>query len=103
MAGPDTRNAIVDLLFDQQKNWAFVDKPVEALENTVKQAGITHDAFESCLKDQALYNKVNAERDAAGKDFHVDATPTFFINGVKHPGELSVQELDKILEPLSKS
>ena len=102
-AGPDKRNAIVDLLFDQQKNWAFVDKPVEALENTVKQAGITHDAFESCLKDQALYNKVNAERDAAGKDFHVDATPTFFINGVKHPGELSVQELDKILEPLVKS
>ncbi|WP_237477941.1 DsbA family protein [Lichenibacterium dinghuense] len=102
-AGPDKRNAITDLLFDQQKNWAFVDKPVEALENTVKQAGITHDAFESCLKDQALYNKVNAERDAAGKDFHVDATPTFFINGVKHPGELSVQELDKILEPLLKS
>ena len=102
-AGPDKRNAITDLLFDQQKNWAFVDKPVEALENTVKQAGITHDAFESCLKDQALYNKVNAERDAAGKDFHVDATPTFFINGVKHPGELSVGELDKILEPLVKS
>lgn len=102
-AGPDKRNAITDLLFDQQKNWAFVDKPVEALENTVKQAGITHDAFESCLKDQALYNKVNAERDAAGKDFHVDATPTFYINGVKHPGELSVQELDKILEPLVKS
>lgn len=102
-AGPDKRNAITDLLFDQQKNWAFVDKPVEALENTVKQAGITHDAFESCLKDQALYNKVNAERDAAGKDFHVDATPTFYINGVKHSGELTVQELDKILEPLVKS
>jgi protein-disulfide isomerase len=102
-AGPDKRNAITDLLFDQQKNWAFVDKPVEALENTVKQAGITHDAFEACLKDQALYNKVNAERDTAGKDFHVDATPTFFINGVKHPGELSVQELEKILDPLLKS
>lgn len=99
----DKRNAITDLLFDQQKNWAFVDKPVEALENIVKQAGITHDAFESCLKDQALYNKVNAERDAAGKDFHVDATPTFFINGVKHPGELSVPELEKILDPLLKS
>ncbi len=102
-AGPDKRNAITDLLFDQQKNWAFVDKPVEALENTVKQAGVTHDAFEACLKDQALYNKVNAERDAAGKDFKVDATPTFFINGVKHPGELSVEDLDKILAPLVKS
>jgi protein-disulfide isomerase len=33
----------------------------------------------------------------------VDATPTFFINGVKHPGELSADELDKILQPLVKS
>ena len=102
-AGPEKRNAVLDLLFDQQKNWAFVDKPVEALENTVKQAGIGGDAFQACLKDQKLYGQINAERDAAAKDFKVDATPTFFINGVKHPGELSADELDKILQPLVKS
>ena len=102
-AGPDKRNAVLDLLFDQQKNWALVDKPVEALENTVKQAGITQDAFQTCLKDQKLYGQVNAERDIAGKDFKVDATPTFYINGVKHAGELSVDELEKILNPLIKS
>jgi len=102
-AGPEKRNAIVDLLFTQQKNWAFVPKPVEALESTVKQAGITHDAFEACLKDQKLYDEVNQERDKAGQQFKVDATPTFFINGVKHSGELTVPELDKILAPLVKS
>ena len=102
-AGPDKRNAIVDLLFTQQKNWAFVPKPVEALESTVKQAGITHDAFEACLKDQKLYDQVNQERDTAGQQFKVDATPTFFINGVRHSGELTVPELDKILAPLVKS
>ena len=90
-------------MFSQQKNWAFVAKPVEALENTVKQAGIGHDAFESCLKDQKLYDQVNAERDKAGQQFKVDATPTFFINGAKHPGELTVQELDASLAPLVKS
>jgi protein-disulfide isomerase len=102
-AGPDKRNAVLDLLFDQQKNWAFVDKPVEALENTVKQAGVTHDAFEACLKDQKLYGQVNSERDKAGQQFKVDATPTFYINGVKHAGELSVDDLEKILQPLLKS
>ena len=102
-AGPDKRYPIVDLLFTQQKNWAFVDKPVEALENTVKQAGISHDAFETCLKDQKLYDQVNQERDKAAQQFKVDATPTFFINGVKHAGELSAAELDKILAPLVKS
>ena len=102
-AGPDKRYPLVDLLFTQQKNWAFVDKPVEALENTVKQAGIGHDAFETCLKDQKLYDQVNQERDKAAQQFKVDATPTFFINGVKHAGELSTAELDKILAPLVKS
>ena len=102
-AGPDKRYLLVDLLFTQQKNWAFVDKPVEALENTVKQAGIGHDAFETCLKDQKLYDQVNQARDKAAQQFKVDATPTFFINGVKHAGELSTAELDKILAPLVKS
>jgi len=80
-----------------------VPKPVEALESTVKQAGITHDAFEACLKDQKLYDQVNQERDKAGQQFKVDATPTFFINGIRHSGELTVPELDKILAPLVKS
>ena len=35
-AGDDKRNAIVDLLFAQQKNWAFTDKPLEALAALLK-------------------------------------------------------------------
>ena len=27
----DKRDAVVDLLFAQQKNWAFVDKPLDGL------------------------------------------------------------------------
>ena len=101
--GPDKRYAIIDLLFSQQQNWAFVPKPVEALAATVKQAGITQTDFETCLKDQKLYDQVNKVRDDADKAFKVNATPTFFINGEKHAGELTVAELDKILAPLVKS
>ena len=100
---PDKRNALIDLMFDQQNNWAFVPKPVEALQNTVKQAGVSKDAFETCLKNQKLYDQVNSERDKASQLFKIDATPTFFINGVKHAGEMSVAELQKVLDPLVKS
>ena len=98
--GADKRNAIVDLLFTQQKNWAFVDKPVEALAATVKQAGVSQADFDTCLKDQKLYDQVNAERDQASTKFGINATPTFFINGKKIAGELSVDDLDKALQPL---
>jgi protein-disulfide isomerase len=101
-SGPEKRNAIVDLLFDQQKNWAFVDKPLEALGELVKQAGISQSDFETCLKDQKLYDEVNQTRDNAAKNFHVDATPTFFINGKRVSGDMPIGDFDKAIEPLLK-
>jgi len=101
-AGDDKRNAIVDLLFAQQKNWAFTEKPVESLANLVKQAGVSQDSFETCLKDQDLYEKINKVRDRAAEKFGVSATPTFFINGKKQNGELSPETLDKLIESLLK-
>lgn len=100
--GPEKRNAIVDLLFDQQKNWAFGDKPLDALAATVRQAGISQAAFEACLKDSQLYAKVNQERDFAADKLKVNATPTFFVNGQRKAGELTVLQLDRMLSPLLK-
>jgi protein-disulfide isomerase len=101
-AGPDKRNAMVDLLFAQQKNWAFTEKPIEALSNLVKQTGMTQETFESCLKDQALYEKVNDVRNRAAEKFGINATPTFFINGRKQTGEITPEKLDELLAPILK-
>lgn len=101
-AGDDKRTAIVDLLFAQQKNWAFTEKPVESLANLVKQAGVTEDAFEACLKNQELFDKINKVRDHASEKFGVNATPTFFINGKKQTGEVTPDALDTLLDPLLK-
>jgi protein-disulfide isomerase len=101
-AGPDRRTAIVDLLYTQQKDWAFVPKPIEALAGLVKQAGISQGDFETCLKNQELYDQVNKIHDRAAEQFKVNATPTFFVNGREVNGELPIEEFDKILEPLLK-
>jgi protein-disulfide isomerase len=101
-AGPDKRNAVIDLLYAQQKTWAFVDKPIQPLLDLVKGLGFTQTDFETCLKNQELYDQVNASRDQAADKFGVDATPTFFINGRKQTGEMSIADLDAALEPLLK-
>ncbi len=49
--GNDKYYPMTDLLFAQQKNWAFVDKPVDALSTLVKQAGFTAEEF--ALLDEA--------------------------------------------------
>lgn len=99
-AGNDKYYPITDLLFEQQKNWAFTDKPLENLTRYAKQAGFTQESFEACLKNQSVYDAVIAVRKRGAETFKVDSTPTFFINGQMHRGALTVEELDKILAPL---
>ena len=99
----DKREAMIGLLFSQQKNWAFSDKPLQGLTALVKQTGMSQEKFDACLQDKALYANVNQVFEKASKQFKVDSTPTFFINGKKVSGALSPEELDKQLEPLLKS
>jgi len=93
----DKRDATVDLLFSQQKNWAFSDKPLDGLANVLKQAGLGQEKFEAVLKDQALYENVNKVRNRAPEKFGVNSTPTFFVNGDKYTGEIGVEDWDKII------
>jgi protein-disulfide isomerase len=102
----DTRYfALIDVLFAQQANWAFVDGPqvLPALTQIAKQAGFTQEQFETCLKDKTLYDGVMAVKQRGSDQFKIDGTPTFFINGKRFGGELSPEEFDKTVEPMLKS
>ena len=101
-AGPDKRNLLVDQLYSQQKTWAFVDKPIQPLLEIVKQVGMSQADFETCLKNQDLYDQVNQSRDRAAETFNIDSTPTFFINGRKLVGELTLADFDKWLDIAAK-
>lgn len=89
---------LVDLMFDHQDEWAFVQEPVTALQNLLKQAGIGEAAFMDCLKNQTVLDGVNWVHDRAEKQFGVNSTPTFFVNGkMMEPGEHPLAEFDTAL------
>ena len=88
---------LVDLMFDQQANWAYVQDPKAALQDLVKQAGISQDQFNACLTNQSLLDGVQAVQKRAIDKFGVNATPTFFINGVKVDGEQPIGDIEKRL------
>jgi protein-disulfide isomerase len=90
---------ITDLLFAQQKTWAFSDKPLEGLQQMMRQAGFSQEKFESCLRDQKLYDAVTTVKNR-GEKLGVASTPTFFINGQRHSGNMSIAEIEKIIKPL---
>jgi protein-disulfide isomerase len=101
-AGPDKRNLLVDQLFSQQKSWAFVDKPIEPLLAVVKEIGMSQTDFETCLKNQDLYEQISQSRERAAEAFNIDSTPTFFVNGRKLSGELAISDFDRVIDPPSK-
>ncbi|MCI5073651.1 DsbA family protein [Oricola sp.] len=93
--------AMVDVLFKQQAQWAFVQNARPPLENIAKLAGFTQESFEACLTNQKLLDDINATRDRASDEFGVNATPTFFINGTKYSGALTVDQMSAILDALA--
>ncbi len=99
-AGPERRDAFVDLLFDQQSVWAFNGRPLDTLPVLARQAGMSQEAFEAVLKDEALYGSINKMREQATVEFKVNATPTFFINGRRRAGMMTVSEFDAAVSPL---
>ncbi|WP_309083673.1 DsbA family protein [Chelativorans sp.] len=91
--------AMVDVLFKQQNNWAGVQDARTALLNIAKLAGFTQESFQACLTDQKLLDDVRAVR-ARGAEFNVDSTPTFFINGQRYAGAMSIEQMSAIIDPL---
>jgi protein-disulfide isomerase len=93
--------AVVDMQFRQQD--ALFEKTKETLEQIGKQAGLSQQAVEDCLKDQTLMNKIVADRNYAQETLKVEGTPTFFINGEMIAGEMSFDEIDAKIKPLLKT
>ena len=91
---------MVDILFRQQKNWAFSPDPAGSLLNIVKQAGFTQESFKACLTNQQILDGVNWVKERGSEEFGITATPTFFINGNKQSGALTLEDLDKEIAPL---
>jgi protein-disulfide isomerase len=92
---------MLDAIFDQQQSWA--QDPYNGLLRIARQAGFSQEKFEACLNDKKLAEQIQAVAERGNTQFKVESTPTFFINGKKYVGALSMPELEKILEPLLKS
>ncbi len=92
---------VVHTFFRTQDKWLAGSDVKAGILDVAKQFGFTEQSLDACLKNQSLFDAINAVRDR-GSSFGVNATPTFFINGKKYEGALELGELDKAIEPLLK-
>ena len=94
--------AVIDMLFKQQGDWVMKNTTT-TLSRIGKQAGLSQQQVEDCLKDQALLDKIAADQKYASEVLKIDSTPTFFVNGEKIKGEASFEEFDKKIKALLKN
>jgi len=100
--GKDKYMPIVETLFAKQDQWIVKD-PVPPLEEIAKQFGFTDDQFKACLANQKLLDDIQAVRDHAVEKLGVNSTPTFFINGKKLIGDVSIDQMAKEIDPYLKT
>ncbi len=100
-AGNDKFMPIVETLFAKQSDWV-VKQPIEPLKAIAKQFGFTEESFNQCLANQKILNDIQAVRDRAAEKLGVNSTPTFFINGKKLQGDVSIDVLAKEIDPYLK-
>ncbi|WAP69416.1 DsbA family protein [Jiella pelagia] len=98
-AGDDAkRTAMVDVLFDQQPQWAFSNQASAELLKISRLAGMSEEQFRACLNDKELQKKIVEIQQAGETEFGVNATPTFFVNGDKYSGALGAAEMGAVIE-----
>lgn len=91
----------VEALFKAQDQ--LMEHTADTLKLIGKQlAGMSEEAVETCVKDQAMLDKLKADQNYAFERLKVDATPTFFVNGEKLRGAMSFEELDQKIRALLK-
>ena len=101
-AGPDKYESVVETLFAKQADWTLVQKPIPPLMAIAKQFGFTEESFNACLANQKVLDDIQAVRDHAVNKLGVNSTPTFFINGKRLVGDLSIEVMAKEIDPYLK-
>jgi protein-disulfide isomerase len=100
-AGNDKYMPIIETLFAKQPDW-IVQKPIEPLKAIAKQFGFTEESFDACLANQQVLENIQAVRDRGAEKLGVNSTPTFFINGKRLVGDLSIDAMAKEIDPYLK-
>ena len=103
--------SFIDLLFANQMNWIkdfdgngqlTKEDIQQGLEQQGRFAGMSKEKVDECADNKNNLALVDANWMEGRDKYGVNSTPTFFINGVKHEGEIPYDELKKDLDPLLK-
>ncbi len=96
-AGEKRYFGMLNVLFKSQSKWARAADPLQALAKIARLGGFTEARFKACMTNQGLADKILQSRLTGSKEFGVDSTPSFIVNGVKTSGNMTTAKWDALL------
>jgi len=99
-AGRERFFGFLELLFKRQAQWAQSPSPLAALGEIAALGGLSEQDLAACFKDTKLLEEIAMQKKEGEEKLNVDATPSFFINGRKHTGDPSFEDLKAAIDPL---
>jgi protein-disulfide isomerase len=94
--------AFVDTFFHSQKNWMQANQPVDALKGIARLGGMSGEQVDQCLQNRALLGEIMMRKDEGEKQYGIDSTPSFIINGKMVTGEKDYATFAKMLSEAKK-
>ena len=91
---------VISGIFQSQRDWLVAEDDQTKLIQIFNLVGLDNSKSKECIQNEALENTILEERLQAGKLLKINATPTFFINGVMLNKNYSFQSFKEEIEAI---
>ena len=98
----DVRYDYMNALYKLQKNWVMRDhsKTRSELYKIMQSGGMQQDEFDACLSDINLENDILEGVMDAQREFNINRTPSFIVNGIVYSGNKNIKEFRQIIDKI---
>lgn len=86
-----------DLLFDNQEDWSEKSEAPEIFKTYAKKLELNLDRYNKDIQSSSVKEKVEKDR-LGGESISVNATPTFYLNGIKLKNIRSYDDFKQAIE-----
>lgn len=93
----DTYFNFMNIILEQQDNWAYNKNYREILTNIGVMGGVSAEQYAMCLNDESKIKNLIENTKLVAKEPRFIGTPTFFINGKQFTKSYTVEELSSAI------
>ncbi len=95
---PARRFGFIEMLYGDQVAWTQSADPLKELKIRGQLAGLSESDFNACLENKPLIQAIQQRAQEGQKEYGINSTPSFIIDGKKLTGEQSFEAFSEAID-----